>query len=248
MVNEITQVNFRKALKEWVSHPIYHAADLAPFFAIQEAQRAKDNTKEKNLRPWIWGKRSVEKCQQIVWHLTGEWGARRNKTIENPKEFHKEVTGCVTKLATKLNRHGITALRDMKKIFDLDRGKYKKIVREIEENVKLISRHRDTKELEPVLGSKVLHHFFPTIVPVYDKKYISERVLELKSFKVFLKNNKDGWLFKDYAQQTRMQEYHHYFAYCVQQISDSKKEGSALENGQMIFLLPLKEQRSGFTI
>jgi hypothetical protein len=41
-------------------------------------------------------------------------------------------------------------------------------------------------EIEPVFGSKVLHHFFPGVVPVYDRQYIRLRVLRLPEFLAFV--------------------------------------------------------------
>ena len=221
MLTQITKANFSRAQgNEFVS--IHHAIDLAPFFAIQEAEREKDIAKRREPKIWMWDKvRTVNKCQQIVWQLAGAWQARRGVPIKSQKRFHEEVTRWVITLAAMFNRDGIMALRDMK-IFDQD--KYEKIVCKIEDGIMRISKTKPTQKIQPVLGSKVMHHFFPTIIPVFDDAWISKKVLKLESFKDFLKNNKERWLFKDYAEQTRMQEYHHYFAYCVQQICKSKKQ------------------------
>jgi len=57
MVTEITKANFSKAReKKFIS--INHAADLAPFFAIHEAERTKDIRKEKNSKIWMWDNKS----------------------------------------------------------------------------------------------------------------------------------------------------------------------------------------------
>jgi len=225
METQITKANFSEARKEFIS--INHAADLAPFFAIQEAERAKDIPKEKNPKIWMWdNERTVNKCQQIVWQLTIDWKAWRPVPIKNPekfnpKMFHEEVIRCVTKLATVFNKYRITALRDLK---SCDRDKYKKIVSHIEDGIMCISKTKPTKKVvQPMIGSKVMHHFFPTIVPVFDNAWISSRVLRLRSFKDFLKSKGHGWILKDYGEPPRMQEYHHYLAYCAQQICDTNK-------------------------
>lgn len=224
MSTEITEANFSKAReRKFIS--VNHAADLAPFFAVHEAERVRHIVKGKTPKTWMWdNERTVGKCRQIVWQLTGSWQARRAVSIESPTIFHDEVTRCVTRLARIFNRWGIMALRDMRKILTRRRDKYESIVVGTEEGIKRISKTRPTKQIQPILGSKVMHHFFPSIVPVYDDRWISKKVLKLESFKDFIKNNKDGWVFTDYAEQIRMQEYHWYFAYCAQQICDTKKD------------------------
>lgn len=218
MSTQITEKNLRKALREW-ANPDFGSIYLAPFFAIHETEREKDNLNAKETPIWMWyKKRTIDKCQELIWQILGEWGARRRKTIKNPEKFHEEVVYSVTKLANLFNRFKIITLRDMGK---LNQNKYEKILSEILEAIMWISKKRHTKKVQPVLGSKVIHHFFPTIIPVYDDKMISKRVLKLNSFKEFINNDQDGWVFKDYGKQTRLQEYHYYFAYCTQQICDT---------------------------
>jgi hypothetical protein len=226
MPTQITKLNFRKAInKEWLkNNPGIHALYLAPFFAIHEAEKEKVS-KKKNPPIWMWCReRTVNKCRELIWQLTGEWGARRAITVKNPERFHKEVTKCVTTMARMFNKYRIRALRDMKH-FNQD-DKYK-IISKIEEMVMQISETRSTKDVQPVLGSKVLHHFFPTIIPVYDDKMISKGVLKLESFKEFLNDYQNTWVFKNknYKNQKRMEEYHHYLTYCSQQICDTKNSG-----------------------
>jgi hypothetical protein len=221
MPTQITKSNFRKALKKWLkNNPEIHALYLAPFFAIHEAEREKFAGKKK-LLIWMWYKeKTVKKCLESIWQLTGEWQARRAITVKNRKEFNQKVTDCITNLAKKFNTYGILALRDMKN-FNKDNN-YEKIISEIVEMVKRISKTRPTKYVQPVLGSKVLHHFFPTIIPVYDDKMISKRVLKLESFKEFLKDYQNTWVFGDYKNEKRMQEYHHYLTYCSEQVCNTK--------------------------
>lgn len=218
MPTEITKMNFDKAVDKWAD-PKEHALYLAPFFAIQEAERTRVDQKGKDTPIWMWNReKTVVKFQEIVWQLTGEWGARRKIMIKNREKFHEIVTQCVIILANFFNKNGIIALRDMR---NFDKYKNQKIVSKIEENIALISKTRPTKKVQPILGSKVIHHFFPSIVPVYDDKMISQSVLKLKSFIEFQNNNQDGWIFKDYKNETRLQEYHCYFVYCAQQICDA---------------------------
>lgn len=218
MSNQITRSNFQKALKKWAD-PQEHSYYLAPFFTIQEAEKANIIDKDKELLLWIWSsKKSVNKCQEIIWQLTGEWKARRGITIKNPNKFHEEVTFSISNLSKIFNKYRIASLRDMK---ELEQNNYEEIVSEIEEYISRISKMRKTREIQPVLGSKVIHHFFPSIVPVYDDEYISQGVLKSKPFKEFLKSCRDEWVFNIYKNQSRLQEYHYYFAYCAQQICNA---------------------------
>lgn len=97
------------------------------------------------------------------------------------------------------------------------------MARRIEKGVLDISNQRDTARIEPLLGSKILHHFFPSLIPVYDDMFISKRVLRMQYLKNHLDNDLDDWIFTDYGEESRMREYHIYFAFCAQQIHDTKQ-------------------------
>ena len=63
------------------------------------------------------------------------------------------------------------------------------VINKINEAVNKISKLKQSNS--PMLGSKVLHHFFPEIIPVYDTMWIANKSL---------KGRKIG---KDYALTTR---------------------------------------------
>jgi len=218
MTSLITQSNLARALDNW-AFPVYHSLFLAPLLTIQEAERAKNNANDKESPIWLWNsERILKKCHALIWQMTGEWQARRSITISQPGRFYSYMTKGVMSVAKILNRYEIISLSDFKQ---LDQKRYEKIVTCIENSIIQISGTRLTEEIQPVLGSKVLHHFFPSIVPVYDDKFISKQVLKLKEFDHFIETNADGWLFNEHKQQSRMLEYHRYFAFCSQQICET---------------------------
>jgi len=135
--------------------------------------------------------------------------------------FWLAVKKGVKKVATCLNKNRICSMRELGR---LDENSYMKVVDCIESAIILISKTRKTGKIEPVLGSKVLHHFFPSVVPVYDDAFISKRVMKLRAFEYFINNDENDWVFKEKEYEgeklRKMREFHHYFAFCAQQVCD----------------------------
>jgi hypothetical protein len=110
-------------------------------------------------------------------------------------------------------------LRDLA---DLRTVRYGHFVRLLQEAVAEISRLRPTTHVEPVLGSKVLHHYFPSIVPVFDTALVRMGVMRTRAFRAFVEENVDGWLLYSDPQDaggTAMLEYHRYFAFAASQVA-----------------------------
>ncbi|OIN95911.1 hypothetical protein AUJ66_07975 [Candidatus Desantisbacteria bacterium CG1_02_38_46] len=218
----ITYKNFKGWIKnKWDSSG--HAQALAPFFTIHET--ASKNQEDSSLWAWAYD-RAIDKCSVIVWHLTGEWSARRNITITNRKKFEQIVADEVTHLTDVFNKYNVKSPRDLG---SMSQKQYKKVFLTIEESVKNISKVRHTMRIEPVLGSKVLHHFFPSIIPVYDTAMVSKEVIPLirKKSQNQEKLKSEGWLFKEYSEKPKMKkmmEYRLYLAFAAQQIYDTKRK------------------------
>ena len=214
----VTNANLSKALSKW-AFPVYHSHFLAPLLSIQECERAKAIVTGKDAPLWMWTTaRIVAKSHELIWQMSGEWQARRSKTITQPRRFFSYTTEAVVRLAKTFNRHKVLSLADLGKF---DQSTYEWVVKQIESSISKISRTRSTEAIQPVLGSKVLHHFFPSIIPVFDDALISKRVLRLPEFIGFVETNRDGWLFARHANHPRMLEYHRYLAFCAQQISET---------------------------
>jgi hypothetical protein len=190
-----------------------HAMSLAPFFAVHAAYHVRHRTD----KPWPWRRSAVAECLGAAWNMTGRWQARRVVTVARDK-FDAAVLEVVPRLARALNGVGVSCLRDLGK---LSPASYRRAVLSVQGAVGELSRLRSTAEVEPVFGSKVLHHFFPSVVPVYDRQYIRLAVLRLPSFSEFVQADADGWLLfspADKESGVRMLEYHRYFAFCAAKV------------------------------
>lgn len=193
-----------------------HAATLAPFFAVHAAYCVRRN----RVKPWPWEKAAVGECLGAAWNMTGRWQARRVITVSRD-EFDRAVVDVVPKLARTLNALEVAALADLGR---LSTAKYRRAALAVQNAVKRLSQMRQTTEIEPVFGSKVLHHFFPSVVPVYDRQYIRSGVLRLPEFSTFIDADEHEWLLlasNEEAGGARMLEYHRYLAFCAAQIHDA---------------------------
>jgi hypothetical protein len=186
---------------------------LAPFFAVHTAYQLRRGTGD----PWPWDRPAVAECVGAAWNMTGRWQARRVVTLSRDK-FDEAVLDAVPRLAKALNTAGVSCLRDLGQ---LSSNKYRRVVQATQRAVEDLSRLRRTAEVEPVFGSKVLHHFFPSVVPVYDRQYIRFGVLRLPAFSEFVEADTEGWLLwsrPDDVGGARMLEFHHYFAFCAAEV------------------------------
>jgi hypothetical protein len=216
-----------------------HTTALAPFLAIHAAFREK-RAQGRNASPgqwkhdrWEWSDRAaVAECLPAVWRMTGSFQARRAVTVPR-RALERCVMQVVPFLAGRLNRRHIMSLSDLS---GKDQHSYNEAVRAIHDAVARISRLRDTKVTEPVLGSKVLHHYFPSVVPIFDKALIRNRALQAGAFRRFDEgSNDEGWIvFEDGAPGgPSMEDYHRYFAFVAEEIGNTKPR--VLEQVRMRF-------------
>lgn len=189
-----------------------HGPSLAPFFAIQLAYGER-----RGIGPWAWADpRAVDEATAAAWHLTGRWLARRGATVSRV-EFEERLRAVVPALAQALNRGRVGSLRDLRGLRAVE-----PVVRRVGEAVLSLSSLRNTREVQPVFGSKVLHHFFPSVVPAFDGKYVRDGVLRMEELRPFERDDDGGWLPpipRKSATEAAMRDFHRYFAACARAIS-----------------------------
>ena len=166
---------------------------------------------------WEWARKETTlEALEVIWNMTGRWNARRPVTVPR-KAFDKCVGEVVPDLAAYLNRQGITCLRDLA---ELESRPYRAVIARIHRAVERISALRETQHVEPVLGSKVLHHYFPSIVPVFDTRFIRNGVMRTSAYRDSLDVCAEWRTFSttDAAGGPSMFDFHGYFAFCAWQI------------------------------
>ncbi|MBI3269015.1 MAG: hypothetical protein HYZ53_08330 [Planctomycetes bacterium] len=171
-----------------------------------------------HLGPWPWtDAQAVRRCLDAAWDMLGKWQARRG-VIVDPAAFRRAAPGPILALAAVLNSRRISCMTDLVKLPPEGRPP---IVRAIHQAVVAVSAIKPTKVVQPVFGSKVLHHFFPSVVPVFDTAKVRDGVLRLPDFVAFLRTDNCTWLLwhdEIAAQGPRMLEFHRYFAFCLAQL------------------------------
>lgn len=210
-----------------------HHVVLAPIFALHAAAgiRRSNGTRGAAFR-WEWDSvaRTLE-ALEVIWNMTGRWNARRAVTIR-PAPFRKRVLEEVPQVAKALNRAGVACLRD---IVELEPRDYNRVTGRIHSAVHRISALRRTKQTEPVLGSKVLHHYFPSVVPVFDTRFIRNSVMRSDPYRSSFDSWK-SWLIHEApagAGGQSMLDFHRYSTFCAWQIGTASK--TALEAARTRF-------------
>lgn len=192
-----------------------HAIVLGPLLAVHEAHRVR-----RDMAPseWAWMDAGVvAEGLEIIWNMTGRWKARRVVTVKRSR-FDAQVKSVVPRVARALNRHGVTCLRDLA---HLDTATYRRVVRVLHQAVAVVSSLRPTRRVEPVLGSKVLHHFFPSLVPVFDTAYIRRGVMRTTAYRSMVAKD-HRWLVhqdEDSAGGRGLLQFHRYFAFCASEMA-----------------------------
>lgn len=192
-----------------------HRVVLGPILALHDALRLRrlGAAADSTFR-WEWtSPQSLAAALPIIWRMTGEWGARRAVTIKQRK-LESALARVVPTLARLLNRHSIASLWSL---VDTDMSTYSRIVSALHDAVHRISNLRKTQQIEPVLGSKVLHHLFPSIVPAYDTALVRNGALRTEAFRGLLARGDEWVLYKTAAAAggNAMLQFHRYFAMCA---------------------------------
>lgn len=200
-----------------------HKAALGPILAIHDAYTLLElGRHEGHQFRWNWVKEAaVVDALPLVRHMAGRWKALRGVTVKR-NLFDRKVLEVTRRLASYLNRNGVTSLYDVARF---DQRNYSRVVQRINGAVIDISSLRKTAETQPVLGSKVLHHLFPSVVPAFDAVYIRKGVLETEAFEYFLRDA-DDWIVycgSEEAGGPHMLKFHQYFAMCAYAVGTTKK-------------------------
>lgn len=88
----------------------------------------------------------------------------------------------------------------------------------------LISRIKPTKVLTPMFGSKVVHHYFPSVVPVFDDAKIRKVLMCSATWGRAMKRSADAWrrqVERAGPCDPAMADFQQYFAFCVSQIEEA---------------------------
>jgi hypothetical protein len=195
--------------------PSFYGPIMAPYFAVHVKYA------ERSSAPWVWAsERAVNECLASTWDMLGKWQARRAVKVDQPA-FAAGVPGAVARLATVLNRHGVRSLRD---VGDLSTLRYRTVMRAIQDAVVDISRIKKTRTAEPMFGSKVLHHYFPSVVPVFDTAMVRKRAMQVQAFGEFLEEKGRDWLVWHDAGEAcgaSALEFHQFTAFCAAQVTEA---------------------------
>jgi hypothetical protein len=188
----INEKNYNKALKKWADIEL-HCRYLLPFLAIHEAARSKSEDKNKI---WFWDEdNAIEKCIKILDCLLGEWGAKRpsgkdktkkNKRIES-ENFINTIKPYVKKLTRIFNEYNIISLKDIANLKSEDRDEIRRTIINYVSKISEVKVKKGRGSVSATLGSKTLHHFFPSVIPVYDNRMIN-RTAKQKSYDKYLNN------------------------------------------------------------
>jgi hypothetical protein len=195
----------------------FHTTPLAPFFAIHASYADARTAGRAHEEPFVWewdDPRAVTECLQSLWNMTGRWKARRGFTFERA-DFDERIVAATCTLARKLNRAGVHSLGDLARANAAD---HRRVALAVQEAVESVSALRATKDVQPVLGSKALHHFFPSVIPVFDTALVRNGVMCTKSFRELARSDRVVLDRASDAGGPAMLEFHQYFAFMVAQI------------------------------
>lgn len=220
-----------------------HAIVLGPMMALHEALRLK-RIQEYGPAPfqWEWSEtQAVDDTLGVIWKMTGRWKARRAVTVSR-ETLHAVTLDVVPRLARFLNRESVFSLWDLVRSDD---ERYGRVVEMLHKAVRDVSEVRDTRQIEPVLGSKVLHHFFPSVIPVFDTAIVRNAVMRTAAVQKVLKTNPEWCVHNDSAAAhgESMLDYHRYFVVCAQIGSASKEHLLKLRNRFGNGFVPLAPNR-----
>lgn len=124
--------------------------------------------------------------------MTGVWQARRPYMLDRDT-FDETVAVEVERVARVLDDAGVTSLRDLASLSQTDWERSKRVQRKVFNSVLLVSRLKPTKVPVPMFGSKVLHHYFPTLVPVYDDQWVKKAAMTTPRWLAFEADH-DDWI------------------------------------------------------
>lgn len=156
----VENLHINGQLPEWVT------GSLVPF--LNEIPTAS-----ANIWPWH-DERLVNSLAEETWSMLGRWQARRAVLIDRDK-FDRELSGPVVALAATFNKLKVDSLQAVGRLRRDERREWLDAV--VLATMRL-SEIKPTKSPMPMFGSKILHHFFPSIVPVYDTARVEHGLMK----------------------------------------------------------------------
>lgn len=193
----------------------FYGPFMAPYFAVHVKYA------EGGSAPWVWtSERAVGECLASTWDMLGKWNARRAVQVDR-RDFDAGAPAVVTRLATVLNRHGVRSLRD---VGNPRSSRYRTVMSAIQSAVTRASRIKDTRSGAPMFGSKVLHHYFPSVCPVFDTAMVRRKAMQTRAFGEFLREKGREWLVwhdADQAGGASALEFHQFTAFCAAQVTEA---------------------------
>lgn len=166
MANSIRTANLHinNKLPDWVT------GSLVPFLNEIPVAAAE---------PWPWtDERVVADLADETWAMLGRWQARRAVTIDQA-DFNKRLPTPVAELAKLFNAMQLESLASVAALRGSDRSRWLEAV--VLATMQL-SAIKPTNAPKPMFGSKILHHFFPSIAPVYDTKRVEKGLMRGEEF------------------------------------------------------------------
>ena len=174
-------------------------------------------------RPWYWDELgATEGCLDDAWAMLAAWRALRGVKVA-PVEFRERCPAQVVSLARFLNKHGIGCLRDLAGADDRTLGS---LIQEVVLTVEQISLIKPTKDTRPTFGSKVAHHYFPSIVPAFDNAKIEEGALRKSWICASFCDQRREWVRRTCALENEpfLLDFALYFAFCADQIATAPQD------------------------
>lgn len=171
--------------------------------------------------PWFWSDQGAsERCLDAAWDMLGKWQARRGVLVDRAR-FVSVVPRPIQTLAYTLNEHGVDSLGTLVARSSADR---ETVVRAIFRTVEVISRVKPTQTLTPMFGSKVVHHYFPSVVPVFDDAKIRKHLMCSDVWRRSTGDAARQWrrhVDRAGSSDAAMRDFQQYFAFCAAQIEDA---------------------------
>ena len=200
---------------------------FAPFFGVAAKYTAHSADRARAPR-WVWHDAdAISECLPSTWDMLGGWSARRAVAVRR-SAFDRWTPGPLRDLALCFNRYDVNCLSDLARS---PRRTYARVFPQIVSSVLDLSRVKRTARVEPMFGSKVAHHFFPSVVPVFDTAMIRRGVICTAVYRQFQDRERDEWLPTELPRGG--EEYASYLAFLTAQVAGAPER--ALEQTRRAF-------------
>jgi hypothetical protein len=212
------------------SFPFYREW-TGPFLRSHDQQLGR-----RTVSPWPWDlSGAVLGSLDAAWEMTGKWKARRGVKVDQ-RRFNDEVIRVVAELSISLNEHRISCMLDLVELLQQDDESYRNVIAAIHDAIRDTSAIKPTTVMKPMFGSKVLHHFFPSVIPVFDSAWVLNGVMRSSDYYSFTANDRERWRSFNYERdgieatlESELDNYYDYLDYCIASISMvDQKELSSL--------------------